>query len=341
MLLYSKSKYVNPTLILYNSFYYFSSTLSNTIKQKNLLTARISIIRREVHMKKKQIFKGVATALATPFKDGKIDYSSLKRMIDFQISGGVDAILVCGTTGESPSLGDEETHKLIDKSAELIDGRVKMIVGTGSLSMSRALEQSKFASEHGADGLLVITPFYNKGTKKGIAEYFCRIANHTDKPIIIYNVPSRTGVDISLDTVSDIYEEENIVAIKEASGNIDKSLDLATFFPELFIYSGNDTMTLPILSLGGCGVISVLSNVLPSECSNMCSKYFDGRTEEALSLQKRMTPLMHLMFSDVNPAPVKAALSIIGMCENELRLPLTKVSTELYLKIQSALSEFV
>lgn len=291
-------------------------------------------------MKKKQIFRGVATALATPFADGKIDYSALKRMIDFQIEGGVDAILICGTTGESPSLTDGETHELIDRSAEMIDGRVKMIVGSGSLVMSRALEQSRFASEHGADALLVITPFYNKGTKTGIAEYFRRIANHTDKPIIIYNVPSRTGVDISLDTIADIYDEENIVAVKEASGSIDKTLDITTFFPELCVYSGNDTMTLPVLSLGGGGVISVISNVLPGECSEMCRKYFSGKTKEALDIQRRLTPLMHMMFSDVNPSPVKAALSIIGMCENELRLPLTKISTELYVKIQRALAEF-
>ena len=291
-------------------------------------------------MTKKLIYEGVATALATPFKNGEVDYTALKRMIEFQIAGHVSAIVICGTTGESPSLTDEETQKLIYTSAKIIDGRIKLIVGTGSLVFSRAMSQSKFASEHGADGLLVITPFYNKGTENGIAEYYIRIANSCNTPIIIYNVPPRTGVDITLNTIEKIYGEENIVGIKEASGKIDKSLDISTFFPDLNIYSGNDTMTLPILSLGGKGVISVLSNVLPEQCSDICKYYFKKDLNSALDAQRKVTRLTHLLFGDVNPAPIKAALSMCGLCKNELRLPLSTVSSDLYNKILIELQKF-
>ncbi len=288
---------------------------------------------------KQEIFRGVATALATPFRNGKIDYKALRRMIEFQIDGGVSAIVICGTTGESPSLDDEETHELISKAAELIDGRVKMIVGTGSLSYTRAIRQTKFASTHGADGLLVITPFYNKGTKRGITEYFRRVADATDKPIIMYNVPSRTGVDLSLEAINKLRCEENIVGIKEASGSIDKVLDIATYFPELAVYSGNDTQNLPIYSLGGRGCVSVISNILPNTCAKLFGLCENQNYKEALELQRVITSLCHLLFKEVNPAPVKAALSICGLCENELRLPLTKVEPSLYLKIKAELEK--
>ena len=292
-------------------------------------------------MKKKKIFDGVATALATPFSGGEVDFCALEKMIEYQIDGGVEAIVVCGTTGESPALTDAETHRLIDRCAELIDGRAKMIVGTGSLVFPRAMEQSRFAAAHGADALLVITPFYNKGTKNGIAEYYKRIANATDKPVIIYNVPTRTGVDITLDTLDKIYREENIVGIKEASPSIDKALDISSNFPALAIYSGNDTMTLPIMSVGGSGVISVISNALPKKCVEMCRAYRSGEQNKATAIQRSMTAIMHMMFEDTSPAPIKAALSMLGLCENELRLPLTPISRTLYEKIQHELSQFI
>lgn len=291
-------------------------------------------------MRSKEIlFKGTATALATPFKNGKIDYDALGRILEMQMKAKIPAIVLCGTTGEAPTLDDDERNEYILKSMEIIGGRAKVIIGTGSLNPKRAIEQSRFAASHGADGLLVITPFYNKGTKSGIAEYYKRISDEAKCPIIIYNVPSRTGVDITLDTLAQIYDDENIVGIKEASGSIDKALDISTYFPEISLYSGNDSMTIPIMSLGGMGVISVASNILPHKMQEMCIAFLNGETARALEIQRSLTAIMHLLFSDVNPSPVKAALEILGLCENELRLPLTPVSAELYSKIKNAIAD--
>lgn len=274
---------------------------------------------------KNTIFTGVATALITPFdENGNVDYDKYGKLIDWQIEEGINAIVACGTTGESSTLTDEEHKKAIAFAVERSNGRVPIIAGTGSNDTAYAVEMTKFACDAGADAMLVVTPYYNKATQNGLIKSFTAIADASTKPMILYNVPTRTGCNILPTTALELSKHENIVAIKEASGNISQIAELACLVRDkLDIYSGNDDQIVPVLSLGGKGVISVLSNVMPKETVMMCDKFFNGDINGARDLQLDMLHLVNALFSEVNPIPVKAAMSAMGFCENTLRLPLT------------------
>ena len=275
---------------------------------------------------KKTIFTGAATAIVTPFRDGAVDYETFGRLIDWQIDEGVDAIVCAGTTGEGSTLSDAEHKEVIRYCVQRTNGRVPVIAGTGSNDIDYAIELTKFACEAGADANLVVTPYYNKATQGGLIKSFEAIADASDKPIILYNVPSRTGCNITPETCYTLSKHENICAIKEASGNISQIAKIAQLCGEnLDIYSGNDDQIVPVMSLGGKGVISVLSNILPKETSLICHKYMDGDTEGALKLQLKYFSLIEALFSEVNPIGAKCAVSHLGFGENSLRLPLTQM----------------
>ena len=278
---------------------------------------------------KKALFIGVCTALITPFKNGEIDYSTLKNIIEFQIKNGTNALLINGTTGESATLTECEKRELISFAVREVGGRVPLIAGTGSNSTTKALHLSEFASDVGADGILVVTPYYNKASSEGLITHYETIADNVDIPLIIYNVPSRTGVNIPLSVYDKLANHRNIVAVKEASSSVS---DLARLCEKcsdrLDIYSGNDDLLLPTLSLGGKGVISVISNILPKETVEICKLYFTGKTKEATALQLKLLPLINEIFSDVNPIPIKALLSKEGFCKEEYRLPLCTMNDD-------------
>ena len=280
-------------------------------------------------MKKNTIFTGAATAIITPTTDAGVDYAAFGKLIEWQISQGIDAMVICGTTGESSTLTDTEHRAALKFAADTVAGRVPIIAGTGSNDTDYAIELSKFACEVGYDALLVVTPYYNKATQNGLVAMYKAIAESVTKPIILYNVPSRTGVSIEPATYLKLAEIENIAAIKEANGNISKIVETAALVGDkLDIYSGNDDQIVPILACGGKGVISVLSNVVPAETSLMCKKFFRGDVAGAMEMQKKYLPLTNALFSEVNPIPVKAAMSALGFCENHLRLPLTPMEKD-------------
>ncbi len=275
----------------------------------------------------KTIFRGAATALITPTTESGIDYGAYGRLIEWQISEGIDALCVAVTTGESATMSDEEQKAVISYAVEKVAGRVPVIAGTGSNNTQHAVELSRFASSEGADGLLVVTPYYNKCTQAGLIKVFETIAEASEKPLILYNVPSRTGVNIAPTTYEALADNENIAGIKEANGDITSVADTAMLTKgKLDIYSGNDDQIVPILSLGGSGVISVLANVVPKQTSELCRRFFEGDVEGSRRLQLEYLPLIHALFSEVNPIPVKAAMADMGYCENYLRLPLTVMS---------------
>ena len=277
-------------------------------------------------MKKKAVFYGAATALITPFKDGKIDYTRLQNIIEMQIKGGIPALVVGGTTGESATLTDEERYALFEFAKEKVAGRVKLIFGTGTNDTALTLKHTKAAERIGCDGVLVVTPYYNKGTEEGLIRHYEKIAQATYLPIILYNVPTRTGVNISLSALERLCRHENIVAIKEASDSADRLVEVAAFGEELMLYAGADSQTYTALSLGGGGVISVISNLYPRLSALICERFFSGDKEESLRLQLKALPLIRAMFCETNPAPIKYAMHRLGLCENELRLPLSEVS---------------
>ena len=273
---------------------------------------------------KKPIFEGMATAIVTPLTENGIDYEAFKKLIDWQIEEGINAIVVCGTTGESSTLTDEEHREAIKFAVDYVNGRVPVIAGTGSNDTAYALDLTKYSCEVGVDGVLVVTPYYNKATQNGLIKMFTQIADVATAPVILYNVPSRTGVNIEPATVAALAKHPNINAIKEAGGNISKIAEIAHLCgDEINIYSGNDDQVIPIMSLGGKGCISVLSNVLPKESALMCKKFFDGDVKGAAQMQLDYLPLINALFSEVNPIPVKAAMAEMGYCEDYLRLPLT------------------
>lgn len=272
------------------------------------------------------IFTGAASAIATPmFADGAINYDEFGRMIDFQIENGIDAIVVCGTTGEAATMTDEEHIEAIRYAIQRAAKRVPIIAGTGSNDTGYAVELSKEAQRIGADALLQVTPYYNKTSQRGLAKHFLTIADAVDIPIILYNVPSRTGVNISIDCYKECAQHKNIVATKEASANMSLIMQIAAY-TDLDIYSGNDDEVLPALSIGGKGVISVTANVLPKEKHDEVMLYLQGRHSEALEIAKKLLPLDKAMFMDVNPIPVKEALNIMGFKAGECRLPLCRMS---------------
>lgn len=277
-------------------------------------------------MTEKEIFKGVATALITPLNEKGVDYPALERLINDQIAAGIDALVICGTTGEGSTLSDEEHREVLAFSAKVAAGRIPLIAGTGSNDTAYAIDLTKFACEVGYDAMLLVTPYYNKATQKGLVAMFKAIADESTKPVILYNVPSRTGVNIEPETYAALMDHPMVAAIKEANGNISKIADTALLIGDkLDIYSGNDDQIVPILSLGGKGVISVLSNVVPKETKEICTRFFNGDVKGSLELQLKLLPLTHALFCEVNPIPVKAAMYALGYCDDYVRLPLTNM----------------
>ena len=274
---------------------------------------------------KKILFQGCATAIATPFNEEGVNLKEFEEQID----QGVDAIIVCGTTGESATMTEEERLQTIECAVKTSKGRVPIIAGTGSNNTKAVIEMNKKVEKLGVDGVLIVTPYYNKTIQKGLIEHYKIIAQNTTLPIILYNVPSRTGVNILPQTCLELSKIENIVAIKEASGNISQIAEIANLCRDnLNIYSGNDDQIIPILSLGGKGVISVLSNIKPKYTHDMCEKFFEGEIEEACKMQIDAIPLIKALFSEVNPIPVKAGLNMIGYDYGIPRLPLIEMSDE-------------
>ncbi len=275
---------------------------------------------------KKPIFEGMATAIITPITEEGVDYTAFAKLIDWQIEEGIDGIVVCGTTGEGSTLTDEEHKEAIAFAVKQSSGRVPVIAGTGSNDTAYALELTKFACDAGVDGVLVVTPYYNKATQNGLIKLFTAIADVSTVPVILYNVPSRTGVNLKPQTVAELSKHPMINAIKEASGDISQIAEVAHLCGDnINIYSGNDDQVIPVMSLGGKGCISVLSNLIPKEASAMCKAYAEGDTKIATAMQLKYLPLINALFSEVNPIPVKAAMAKMGFCEDYLRLPLTSM----------------
>ncbi len=276
---------------------------------------------------KKIIFEGAATALVTPFgSDGGVDYETFKKLINFQIDGGIDSLVICGTTGEGSTLTDDEHKECIRFAVEYINGRVPVIAGTGSNDTDYANTLSKYAIDVGADALLLVTPYYNKATPKGLIKHFLSTAEYCKAPVILYNVPSRTGCGMTMPVYRELAKHENIVAVKEASGNLSLVAQIAAeLSDDLAIYSGNDDQIVPILSLGGKGVISVLSNILPRETHDICAKFFNGDVAGSRKLQLDYLELINNLFIEVNPIPVKTACGVIGLCSEAMRLPLCEM----------------
>ena len=289
-------------------------------------------------MKEKTIFQGVATAIVTPMNENGVDYDAFGRLIDWQIEQGINGLVVAGTTGEGSTLSDEEHREVLAYAVKRINGRVPCIAGTGSNDTAYAIELTKYACSIGCDAMLVVTPYYNKATQKGLAKMFNAIADASTKPIIVYNIPSRTGVNIEPATFVELAKHPRIAAIKEASGNLSKMVEeFALLDGSLDIYSGNDDQIVPTLSMGGKGVISVLSNIMPKETVAMCDAFFAGDVATAAKMQCKYLPLIQALFCEVNPIPVKAALAAMGRMEGVIRLPLTEMEEDhqetLFLKI--------
>ncbi|MBR3908826.1 MAG: 4-hydroxy-tetrahydrodipicolinate synthase [Clostridia bacterium] len=273
---------------------------------------------------KKTVFEGIATALITPITEQGVDYEAFGKLIDWQINEGVNALVVAGTTGEASTFGDDEHREVIDFAVKYVNGRVPVIAGTGSNDTNYALDLTRCACESGADAVLVVTPYYNKATQKGLIKMFTAIADASTVPVILYDVPSRTGVAIAPETVAALAEHPNIVALKAASGDISKIAKTAQLCGDkIDIYSGNDDQIIPVMSIGGKGCISVLSNLLPRETVKMSETFFSGDVKAAAKMQLDFIPLVDALFSEVNPIPVKAAMAKMGFCEDYLRLPLT------------------
>ena len=274
------------------------------------------------------IFKGAGVAIVTPFtKTNEVDYEKLEELIEFHIKEGTDSIIICGTTGESSTLTHEEHLECIRFTVEKVNKRIPVIAGTGSNCTDTAIYLSQEAEKYGADGLLLVTPYYNKATQNGLIAHYTKIANSVKIPILLYNVPGRTGCNLQPKTVAHLVKNvDNIVGIKEASGNIKQVTDIMYWTDgKIDLYSGCDEIIVPLLSLGGVGVISVLSNIAPKETHDIVAKYLDGDTKGSLELQLKMLPLIDALFSEVNPIPVKKAMSLMGLIDGGLRLPLTEM----------------
>ena len=285
-------------------------------------------------------FTGIATAIVTPMKERGVDYDALAFLIERQIESGISAIVVNGTTGESATLTDKESESVIKFSVKTAAKRIKIIAGTGSNDTRHAEKLTEYACKSDVDGVLLVTPYYNKATQKGLIESYAKIADASDKPCILYNVPSRTGCNILPETVKELSYHPKIVGIKEASGNISQVAEIISLCKEDFaVYSGNDDMILPVLSLGGKGAVSVLSNILPTETRKICDAFFSGDISAAAKTQTELIPIIKGLFSEVNPIPVKAVLAKKGFIENRLRLPLTEMDEEKREKLFSLLTE--
>lgn len=291
---------------------------------------------------KKILFKGCGTAISTPFDENGVNLKEFEKLVENQIQNKVDAIIVCGTTGEASTMTTEEKIATIECAVKTSHGRIPIIAGTGGNNTKQVIEYSKKIESLGVDGLLIVTPYYNKCTQSGLIEHYKEIAKNVSLPIIVYSVPSRTGVNIQPKTCLELSKIENIVAIKEASGNLSQVAEIAHLCGDnLSIYSGNDDQVLPVLSLGGIGVISVLSNVMPEYTHNMVQNFLDGNVNTATQMQLNAIPLINALFSEVNPIPVKAALNILGYQFGIPRLPLTPMSEEKEKILKDALLKLV
>lgn len=292
-------------------------------------------------MKEKTIFQGVATAIVTPMNENGVDYDAFGRLIDWQIEQGINGLVVAGTTGEGSTLSDEEHREVLAYAVKRINGRVPCIAGTGSNDTAYAIELTQYACSIGFDAMLVVTPYYNKATQKGLVKMFNAIADASTKPIIVYNIPSRTGVNIEPATFVELAKHPRIAAIKEASGNLSKMVEeFALLDGSLDIYSGNDDQIVPTLSMGGKGVISVLSNIMPKETVAVCDAFFAGDVATAAKMQCKYLPLIQALFCEVNPIPVKAALAAMGRMEGVIRLPLTEMEEDHQEKMVSIMRGF-
>ena len=289
------------------------------------------------------IFKGAGVAIITPFhKDGSVNYDKLEELIDFQCNNGTDSIVICGTTGESATLSEEEHIKCIKMAVEFTKGRIPVVAGTGSNSTHTAIELSREAEAAGADGLLIVTPYYNKATQQGLIQHYTANAKVVKAPIIMYSVASRTGCNIEPATAASLVKNvENIVGIKEASGNISQVAKIMNLTDgKVDLYSGNDDQIVPILSMGGIGVISVLSNVAPKETHDICERWFAGDVQGSLDLQLRSIPLVEALFREVNPIPVKKAMNLMGFEVGSLRMPLTEMTDANAEQLAKAMKDF-
>ncbi len=290
---------------------------------------------------KNPIFKGIGTALVTPMKEnGEIDYAAIETLVQRQLDANIDALVVCATTGEAPTLKDDEHIEVIRFVAQLVNGRTPVIAGTGSNYTEHAVDMSIMARDVGADGLLCVTPYYNKCTQRGLVESYTTIANATELPMIVYNVPGRTGVNIKPETYEILSRHPRIVGIKEANGDLSSVVDtMSRCGDQIDLYSGNDDQIVPIMSMGGIGCISVLSNLIPAETKKICQLWFAGDVAGAAKLQMKYKRLIDALFSEVNPIPIKAALSARGLCGYRARLPLTKMEDGAYEKLLRCMEE--
>ena len=288
---------------------------------------------------KKTVFKGSGVALVTPVKNNKVDFDKLGELLDFHVANDTDAIILCGTTGEAPTLPDDEHLKIFDYAMDRVGGKIPLIGGTGSNYTDHAIEFSKYAQKAGMDAVLCVTPYYNKTSQNGLVTHYSAIANAIDIPVILYNVPSRTGVGLQLPALEQLSKVENIVAIKEASGNIAFMTKIAANI-DMDIYSGNDDMIVPCLSIGGIGVISVVANIIPQDVHDMCELYFEGKTKEAAAMQLKMMDLVEKMFIEVNPIPVKNAMNMMGFDVGDLKLPLVDLEEANVEKVRKSLLDY-
>ncbi len=290
-------------------------------------------------MKKTEIFRGVGTALITPFKDGKIDYKTLELLIERQLEAGINAIIIGGTTAEAATLSDKERYELFRESGRMINGKCKLIYGTGTNDTKVAVKHTRYASKLGCDGVLVVTPYYNKGTNEGIIRHYEEIAKASDAPVLLYNVPSRTGVTLGMNMLEILAKNDNIVGIKEASDSLDRMIGISTI-KGLSLYSGNDSQIYTVLSLGGLGVISVVSNLYPKDTMDICKYYFANCKEKSLKSQNDLLHIIDVLFLETNPAPIKYAMSKMGLCTPEMRLPMWLPTKQNRDKIDARLLEY-
>ncbi len=291
-------------------------------------------------MKKTPIFRGAGTAIITPFKNGEIDFESFAAIVEEQIAAGIDAIVVCGTTGEGSTLSDEEHRALIEFCLEKVNGRTCVIAGTGSNDTRYAVDLTRFACEAGVDGVLVVTPYYNKTSQQGLIKHYNMVADASSKPVLLYSVPSRTGLTITPETYYELSKHPNICGVKEANPDVCQITRTAALCGDsLLLYAGNDDMILPLLSLGGQGVISVLSNVIPKETHDICQKFFEGDIEESRRLQFKYLDLISALFCEVNPIPIKNAMHLMGKCSDEVRMPLCEMESAHLERLKRAMQD--
>lgn len=287
------------------------------------------------------LFKGAGVALVTPFENGLVDYRRLAGLIDWQITSGIDAVISCGTTGEASTLNDEEHVKTVKFTLEIADGRVPVLAGAGSNDTAHAVYMAQELEELGVDGLLIVTPYYNKCTEKGLIRHYETIAESVDIPLILYSVPGRTGVNITPSVVRELAAHPNIAGIKEASGNIAQVVEISRYISDDFaLYSGNDEMVVPLLSMGGSGVISTVANIVPADTSRMVHAWLEGDTETSRQIQLAMKPLIDALFAEVNPIPVKAALSMMNKIKPEYRLPLCEAGSKTLYDLMNIMKDY-